>query len=85
MANYLTAGCSLSEWLEAYQCSMTKGFSPYEWLDDFTKSKLDSESLPACNDWFSSLKNTNITTADYEHCLKVWKVNKMKTMKAFLN
>ena len=78
----MAAGCKLSDWLEAYQCSMTKGFFPYEWLDGFTK--LDSKKLPAYKDWFSSLKNTNITPAEYEHCLQVWKDNKMKTMKDFL-
>ena len=82
MANYLAAGSSLDQWLKAYQCSMTKGFFPYEWLDDFTK--LDSNSLPAYNDWFSSLKNKNIDEEDYKYCLQVWNDNKMKTMKDFL-
>ena len=82
MANYLAAGSSLDQWLKAYQCSMTKGFFPYEWLDDFTK--LDSKSLPAYNDWFSSLKNKSIDQEDYKYSLQVWKDNKMKTMKDFL-
>jgi hypothetical protein len=82
VANFLAAGVSLDKWLKAYKCTMTKGFFPYEWLDDY--NKLDQDHLPSYNEWYSSLKGKNISLDDYNYCIDVWNENGMKTMKDFL-
>ena len=41
IANFIAAGVTLNKWLKAYKCSMTKGFLPYEWLDDYNKLDQD--------------------------------------------
>lgn len=82
VANFLAAGVSLDKWLKAYKCTMTKGFFPYEWLDDY--NKLDQDHLPSYNEWYSSLKGKNISMDDYNYCIDVWNTNNFKTMKDFL-
>ena len=82
VANFLAAGVDLDKWLKAYKCSMTKGFFPYEWLDSY--DKLEQDHLPSYNEWYSSLKGKNIHIEDYEHCVRVWNDNNMKSMMDFL-
>jgi len=80
--NFLAAGVSLDKWLKAYKCTMTKGFFPYEWLDSY--DKLYQDHLPCYEEWYSSLKGTNISIEDYEYCKDVWVKNKMSNMIDFL-
>ena len=82
VANFLAAGVSLDKCLKAYKCTMTKGFSPYEWLDKH--DKLYQDHLPSYEEWYSSLKGKNIEMKDYEYCKDVRKENKMNTMIDFL-
>lgn len=82
VANYLAAGVSLDKWLKAYKCTMTKGFFPYEWFDDY--NLLEQKHLPPYNEWYSSLKGKNINKKQYNYCVRVWEENNMKTMKDFL-
>ena len=82
VSNFLAGGCSLDSWLKAYQCKMTKGFFPYEWLDNY--DKLNQDHLPEYELWFSSLKNKNIGKEDYNVCVEAWNNNNMKSMKDFL-
>ncbi len=82
VANFLAAGVSLDKWLKAYKCTMTKGFSPYEWLD--TYDKLYQDHLPAYEEWYSILKGKNINIKDYEYCMDVWNKHEMKNMMDFL-
>ena len=82
VANYLAAGVSLDKWLKAYKCTMTKGFFPYEWFDDY--NLLEQTYLPPYNEWYSTLKGKNINKKQYNYCVRVWNENNMKTMKDFL-
>ena len=52
-ANYLAPGYSYDQFLKAYECTAQKGFFPYEWFDDV--AKLDYETLPAHDDFYSAL------------------------------
>lgn len=37
ISNYLAPGYSYAKFLKAYDCVSTKGFFPYEWIDDLCK------------------------------------------------
>ena len=80
--NYLAPGFSYDAYIKAYDCKLEKGYFPYEWFDD--RAKLNNKELPSHDCFFSSLKNTNITEAQYNYCQEVWKKNDMKTFKDFL-
>lgn len=82
ISKYLAPGTSYDKMLKTY-CpgGLTKGFFPYEWLDSL--DKLD-EPLPPRSAFHSSLRNTDITPADYEYVKKVWSENGMETMYDFL-
>ena len=59
-----------------------KGFFPYEWMNNL--DKLNIETLPRHEDFFSTQKNKNITAEDYAYCQKIWKEEQMTTMKDYL-
>ena len=82
ITNYLAPGCSYAEFLSAYECTAQKGFFPYEWFDDIVK--LDYKSLPAHDDFFSALRNTNISADEYSFCCSVWRNEGMITFKDYL-
>ncbi len=82
ITNYLAPGFSYEKYLKAYKCTATKGFSPYEWMDNL--SKLDSPNLPPHDTFFSSLKNTNISQEDYRYSQEVWQKERMQTFCDFL-
>ena len=80
--NYLAPGFDYATYLKAYKCSVMKGFFPYEWMNNL--DKLNAETLPRHADFFSTLKNKNITAEDYAYCQKIWKEEHMTTMKDYL-
>ncbi|KAI8492005.1 hypothetical protein Bbelb_303780 [Branchiostoma belcheri] len=82
LINYVAPGFSYSHLLKAYECQETKGFFPYEWMDDL--SKLEQTQLPPADAFYSRLRGTHISPDDYVYCQKVWEERGMKTMKDFL-
>ena len=61
--SYLAPNYSYDAFIKAYKCILTKGFFPYEYLDNF--NKLNEKQLPPHEAFYSSLKNSNITTEQY--------------------
>ena len=82
ITNYLAPGFSYDQFLKAYECTQTKGYFPYEWVDSL--EKLDFSSLPPSKVFHSMLSNTNITEEQYEFCQHVWNDNNMDTFRDFL-
>ena len=82
VTNFLAPGFSYDMFLKAYECPQTKGFFPYEWMDSL--DKLQHNALPPHEAFFSSLRNENISTEDYQYCQQVWSNNNMQTLKDFL-
>ncbi|XP_019633364.1 PREDICTED: uncharacterized protein LOC109476787 [Branchiostoma belcheri] len=82
LVNYVAPGFSYPHLLKAYECHETKGFFPYEWMDDLRK--LDHAQLPPAEAFYSRLRGTHISPDDYAYCQKVWEECDMKTMKDFL-
>ena len=82
ITQYLAAGSSYAGFLKAYQVAGSKGHFPYEWFDSI--EKLDFSSLPAHQCFYSCLKGTNISEAEYEYCQMVWQSQGMTTFRDFL-
>ncbi len=80
--NYLAPGFSYDQFLKAYECTQTKGYFPYEWVDSL--DKLNFHTLPPPEAFHSTLSNTSITNEQYEYCQRVWNDNKMETFRDFL-
>ena len=55
-----------------------KGFYPYDYMD--SEEKLNSKILPSYHNFFSSLKNKNITLEEYEKARQGWKEFNCKNM-----
>ena len=82
VTNFLAPGFSYDKFLKAYECTQTKGFFPYEWMDSL--DKLNQTYLPPHEAFYSTLKEQNISEEDYQYCLQVWSDNNMQTFKDFL-
>ena len=82
VSNYLAPGFSYDQFLKAYECEQTKGFFPYQLVDQL--HKLEETSLPPHAAFHSSVKNANITGEEYRYCQQVWEDNEMATFKDFL-
>ena len=82
ITNYLAPGFSYEQFLEAYECSQTKGYFPYEWVDSL--DKLNHCSLPPRETFHSTLSGTDITEEQYEYCQGVWDEQNMTTFRDFL-
>ena len=82
ITNYLAPGFSYDQFLKAYECTQTKGYFPYEWVDSL--EKLDFPSLPPPEVFHSTLSGSDITEEQYEYCQRVWNDNNMKTFLDFL-
>ena len=80
--NYLAPSYSLGNFLKAYKCEQKKGHFPYEWFDDY--SKLDFKGLPTHENWYSSLKNKNISIDEYNECVETFKSKCMATFTDWL-
>ena len=82
ITNYLAPGFSYDQFLKAYECTQTKGYFPYEWVDSL--EKLDFPSLPPPDVFHSTLSGSDITEEQYEYCQRVWNDNNMETFLDFL-
>ena len=51
-------------------CNTGKQFFPYEYMDSM--EELQETSLPPIGELYSSLTNSHISTADYQHAQTVW-------------
>ncbi|KAJ8017821.1 Krueppel-related zinc finger protein 1 [Holothuria leucospilota] len=81
VVNFIAPGFSYDAFLKAYECSQSKGFFPYEWINF---ENLADTSLPPHEAFYSDLKKSNITTDEYAYCQNVWEQENMQTMKDFL-
>ena len=66
ITNYLTPGFNYDAFIKAYECSQTKGYFPYEWVDSL--EKLDCSELPPCEAFYSTLSQSEITDEQFEFC-----------------
>jgi hypothetical protein len=88
ITNFLAAGCSYSQFLNAYKVEEKKSYFPYEWFDD--SNKLFQTHLPEYKDFYSSLKKANVLDHDgngrenYQQLQRVWSELGMETMEDFL-
>ena len=80
--NYLAPGFDYATYLKAYKCTTMKGYFPYEWIDNL--SKLKQTFLPSHEEFYSTLKNRNITEEEYRYCKEIWQKEDMTTMKDYL-
>ena len=80
--NYLAPGFDYATYLKAYKCTVLKGYFPYEWMNNLEKLKWTS--LPSHQDFFSTLKNSNISNEEYTYCQQIWKDEEMTTMQDYL-
>ena len=80
--NYLAPGFDYATYLKAYKCSVRKGFFPYEWMDHL--DKLNNTALSSHQQFYSSLKNNNISEEVYAYCQQVWTEEQMTTMRDYL-
>ncbi|KAJ8044458.1 Krueppel-related zinc finger protein 1 [Holothuria leucospilota] len=81
VVNFIAPGFSYDAFLKAYDCSLSKGFFPYEWINF---DNLANTSLPPYEAFYSDLKKSNITPDEYAYCQEVWHQGNMQTMKDFL-
>ena len=80
--SYLSPGCSYAQYLTAFNAPQRKGFFPYEYIDSI--EKLNEKKLPPHKAFFSSLKNKNITAAEYAYLERVWKEENMSSLRDLL-
>ena len=55
-----------------------KGVYPYDYMDSF--QRLSEKSLPAIEDFYSILNDTNISESDYSHAKEVWSTFQIRDM-----
>ena len=82
ITNYLAPGFSYDQFLKAYECTQTKGYFPYEWVDSL--EKLNFATLPPPEVFHSALSGTDITEEQYEYCQRVWDEQGVTTFRDFL-
>ena len=71
--NYIGLGLIYAPWWKSVGCKLQKLMFPYEWLD--SHEKLTHVDLVSYDDFYSSLKSSNITRDEYELFLKLFKEN----------
>lgn len=82
ISNYLPQGFSLAEYLKAMEVKTGKFFWIYE---QFTSMKvLERTTFPEHREFYSNLKQKNITIEEYNYAKSVWKNKKMKSLKDML-
>ena len=89
ISNFLAGGVSYCKFLKAYQIEEAKGYFPYEWFDSF--DKLDNETLPLPEHFYSALKKKNTLgeteeeiQKNYEEVKSIWQLKNMKTFRQYL-
>jgi hypothetical protein len=82
VTSYMSPGVSYDKFLKAFEVAENKGYFPYEWLDDV--DKLNHPNLPSHEDFYSSLKDCNISPEEYQFCQHVWSDYGMSTFQDFL-
>ena len=82
VCNFIAPGFSYSDYLKAFEVKETKFF----WIhEQFTSlDVLDRTSFPEHWEFYSSLKQKNITPDEYSYAKSVWDDRKMKTLKDML-
>ena len=55
---------------EQFRLIKRKGVYPYDYMDSF--QRFSEKSLPAIEDFYSILNDTNISDSDYSHAKRVW-------------
>ena len=64
-------------------CSTGKQFFPYEYLDSI--EKLQEISLPPISEFYSSLADSHISIADYQHAQSVLEKTGCKTLQDYVD
>ena len=64
-------------------CSTGKQFFPYEYLDSIEKPQ--ETSLPPISKFYSSLTDSHISIADYQHAQSVWDKIGYKTLRDYVD
>ena len=82
ITNYLAPGFNYDAFIKAYECSQTKGYFPYEWVDSL--EKLDCSELPPREAFYSTLSQSEITDEQYEFCQRSWDEQQMTSFRDFL-
>ena len=82
ITNYIAPGYSYDAFVKAYDCHLTKGYFPFEYITSL--DKLNDQQLPPHHSFYSTLKQSNITSEQYQYCRDVWEHNGMKSMRDFL-
>ena len=82
MVNIIGAGYTYDKYLKAFDVEQRKGYFPYEWLDDL--SKLDEETLPPIDAFFSKLKGQTINEEEYATVVEAWRANGMNCVRDLL-
>ncbi|ELU17621.1 hypothetical protein CAPTEDRAFT_207935 [Capitella teleta] len=66
IVNYLAPGFSYAKYLKAFNCSVMKGYFPYEWLDSY--DKLAETSLPPKSAFYSTLTKERVSATKRDLC-----------------
>ena len=80
--NYIAPGFSYENFLKAYNCSVQKGYFPYEYITSL--DMLNEPALPPHSAFYSSLKQSNISLEEYDYCKEIWTHHNMQTLRDFL-
>ena len=78
----MAPGVSYDKFLKAFDVAENKGSFHYEWFDGV--EKLNHPTLSSHEDLYSSMKDCNISPADYAYCQHVWSDYGMSTFQDFL-
>lgn len=79
---FLAGGISYAKWIAGFGVTAEKGVFPYEWLTSY--EKLNQDHLPSHSQFFSSLKQSNITAEEYTKLQELWLSHGFRTMKDLL-
>jgi len=82
VTSYKAPGVSYDKFLKAFDVNENKGFFPYEWFDGV--EKLIHPSLPSHEDFYSTLKDSNISSEEYQFCQQIWRDKNMSTFQDLL-
>ena len=81
--NYCSAGTSLMSFIKAYDIGEQKGHFPYEWFDSYSKLDFLVDDLKI-DDFDSTLKNTKLSTEEFDNLMLTCKINNLVYIKDLL-